>query len=87
MLDEVRREAAHRLVTATDVPFAQVAAMVGLSAQSGLTRAVRRWFDTTPTALRRAQITPHRRPSATEHEHSASADQGRRDHPTARPAG
>jgi AraC-like DNA-binding protein len=52
VLDEVRRDAAHRLITTTDLPFAQVAAMVGLAAQSGLTRAVRRWFGTTPTRLR-----------------------------------
>jgi len=54
ILDDVRRDAAHRFITATDVPFAQVAAMVGLAAQSGLTRATRRWFGSTPTALRRA---------------------------------
>lgn len=53
ILDEVRRAAAHRLITTTDLPFAQVTAMLGLAAQSALTRAVRRWFDTTPTALRR----------------------------------
>ncbi|GAA2895010.1 AraC family transcriptional regulator [Pseudonocardia halophobica] len=52
VLDEVRRDAAHRLITTTDLPFAQVTAMLGLAAQSGLTRAVRRWFGTTPTRLR-----------------------------------
>jgi AraC-like DNA-binding protein len=53
VLDEVRRDAAQRLITETDLPFAQVTAMLGLGAQSALTRASRRWFGATPTALRR----------------------------------
>ncbi|MCE3550249.1 AraC family transcriptional regulator [Pseudonocardia sp. RS11V-5] len=56
VLDEVRRDAAHRLITTTDLPFAQVTAMLGLAAQSGLTRAVRRWFGTTPTRLRAGRV-------------------------------
>jgi AraC-like DNA-binding protein len=56
VLDEVRRDAAHRLITTTDLPFAQVAAMLGLAAQSGLTRAVRRWFGATPTRLRAGRV-------------------------------
>jgi AraC-like DNA-binding protein len=52
ILDRVRRETAHRLITSTDVPFTQVTAMVGLTEQSALSRAVRRWFGTTPRALR-----------------------------------
>jgi AraC-like DNA-binding protein len=52
ILDDVRRETAYRLITTTDLPFAQVTAMLGLGAQSALTRAVRRWFGRTPTTLR-----------------------------------
>ncbi|MET3423832.1 AraC-like DNA-binding protein [Actinoplanes tereljensis] len=53
ILDEVRRERAHRLITTTDLPFTQVTAMVGLTEQSALSRAVRRWFGTSPRDLRR----------------------------------
>ncbi|MBW0101118.1 AraC family transcriptional regulator [Pseudonocardia sp. KRD291] len=54
VLDEVRREAAHRLITRSDLPFSQVTAMIGLAEQSALTRASRRWFGDTPRAVRRA---------------------------------
>jgi len=53
ILDTVRRQTAYRLITSTDVPFSQVTAMVGLTEQSALSRAVRRWFDTSPRELRR----------------------------------
>lgn len=53
LLDDVRRQTAERLVTRTDLPFSQVAAMLGFAEQSALTRAVRRWTGTTPSALRR----------------------------------
>jgi AraC-like DNA-binding protein len=53
LLDAVRRQAAHRLITETDMPFSQVTAMVGLAEQSALSRAVRRWFGTSPRELRR----------------------------------
>jgi AraC-like DNA-binding protein len=52
ILDEVRRAAAFRLITTTDLSFGQVTAMVGLAEQSALTRAVRRWFGLTPRRLR-----------------------------------
>jgi AraC-like DNA-binding protein len=54
ILDDVRRQAAFHLVSATDLPFAQVTAMVGLTEQSALTRAVRRWYRMSPRELRRA---------------------------------
>jgi AraC-like DNA-binding protein len=54
ILDDVRRETAHRLITTTDLPFTQVTAMVGMTEQSALSRAVRRWFGTSPRSLRRA---------------------------------
>ncbi|WP_199516817.1 AraC family transcriptional regulator [Nucisporomicrobium flavum] len=52
ILDDVRRAAAYRLVTQTDLPFTQVTAMVGLTEQSALSRAVRRWYGVTPRQLR-----------------------------------
>ena len=53
ILDDVRRTAATHLITGTDLPFVQVAALVGLSEQSALSRAVRRWWGTSPRELRR----------------------------------
>jgi AraC-like DNA-binding protein len=53
ILDSVRRNAAHRLIIGTDIPFTQITAMVGLTEQSALTRAVRRWFGVSPRDLRR----------------------------------
>lgn len=58
VLDDVRRVAALRHITTTDLPFVQIATMVGFSAQSTLTRAVRRWTGTSPRALRRSQTAP-----------------------------
>lgn len=52
ILDEVRREAALRLITETDLPLAQVTALVGLTEQSALSRAGRRWFGRSPRELR-----------------------------------
>lgn len=52
ILDDVRRDAAHRYVTTTALPLAQVAALVGLEEQSSLSRAVRRWFGVDPRTLR-----------------------------------
>jgi AraC-like DNA-binding protein len=56
LLDDVRRATAHRLITTTDIPFAQITAMVGLTEQSALTRAVRRWHGRSPRDLRRAAL-------------------------------
>ncbi|WP_416979730.1 AraC family transcriptional regulator [Streptomyces sp. T028] len=53
ILDDVRKNAAHRLLTGTDMPFSQVASLVELAGQAALTRAVRRWFGRTPTRVRR----------------------------------
>ncbi|MZD08869.1 helix-turn-helix domain-containing protein [Streptomyces sp. SID5785] len=54
VLDEVRRDAAHRYLTTTRLPLGQVAALVGFTEQSTLSHCVRRWFGTSPRALRRA---------------------------------
>jgi AraC-like DNA-binding protein len=53
ILDDVRRDAALRLITETDLPLAQVTALVGLTEQSALSRAGRRWFGQAPRELRR----------------------------------
>ncbi|MBG6183180.1 AraC-like DNA-binding protein [Arthrobacter sp. CAN_A214] len=52
LLDDARRESALRLITRTDLPFVQIAALVGLSEQSALTRCARRWFGATPRTVR-----------------------------------
>ncbi|AGL17638.1 putative transcriptional regulator [Actinoplanes sp. N902-109] len=52
LLDEVRRTAAHRLITGTELPLTQITAMVGLTEQSALSRAVRRWYGMSPRRLR-----------------------------------
>ncbi|QFZ18197.1 AraC family transcriptional regulator [Saccharothrix syringae] len=53
VLDEVRREAAERYLTTTRMPMSQVAGLLGLSEQSALSRCCRRWWGTTPSAVRR----------------------------------
>jgi AraC-like DNA-binding protein len=56
LLDDVRREAAHRYITGTTLPYAQVAALVGFAEHSTLTHAVRRWFGTSPRRLRASAV-------------------------------
>jgi AraC-like DNA-binding protein len=51
--DEVLREAALRYLTASRMPLAQVAGILGLSEQSALTRVCRRWFGAPPSVVRR----------------------------------
>lgn len=53
LMDDVRRGIAYRLITGTDMPVAQIAAMAGFAEQSALTRAVRRWYGVSPRILRR----------------------------------
>ncbi len=52
LLDDARRDAAHRLLTRTDLPLQQIAGLVGLSEQSALTRCAHRWYGRTPSSLR-----------------------------------
>ncbi|GEP40430.1 HTH-type transcriptional regulator VirS [Nocardioides psychrotolerans] len=56
ILDAVRASAARRYLVTTDLPLSQVAGLIGLSEQSALTRASRRWWDQTPRAVRRAGV-------------------------------
>lgn len=58
LLDEVRRDAAHRWLTTTDLPVAQVALMVGFAEQSSLSHACRRWFGASPRAVRGLRSRP-----------------------------
>jgi AraC-like DNA-binding protein len=53
ILDDVRKNTAHRLLTSSDMPLPQVASLVELAGQAVLTRAARRWFGRTPTQVRR----------------------------------
>ncbi len=53
VLDDVRRQLARHYLTTTDMPFSQVAGLVGLSEQSALSRSCRRWWDSTPSTVRR----------------------------------
>lgn len=52
VLDDVRRDAAHRHITTSTLPLSQIAALVGLAEQSTLSHAVRRWFGVSPRQLR-----------------------------------
>lgn len=52
LVGRVRREQARKLITTTDLSFTRIAVQVGLREQSSLTRAVRRWFGTSPSDLR-----------------------------------
>lgn len=53
VLDDVRRTEAERYLTTTDAPMGQIAGLLGLSEQSALTRACRRWFNASPREVRR----------------------------------
>ncbi|WP_109523441.1 MULTISPECIES: AraC family transcriptional regulator [Nocardia] len=53
ILDDVRRHEARRYLVTTDMPMSQIASLIGLSEQATFTRSARRWWDTTPTAVRR----------------------------------
>lgn len=50
--DEVRMQTALRYLSETRIPVAQIASLVGLSEQSALTRACRRWYNMSPLELR-----------------------------------
>ena len=52
LVDEVRREEAERYLRETEMPLGQLAGVLGLSEQSALTRACRRWFGMPPSQVR-----------------------------------
>ena len=53
VVDDLRRDRAHRFITTTDLSFIQIADLVGFTEQSSLSHAVRRWFGVSPGELRR----------------------------------
>lgn len=60
LVDDVRRHEAERYLQETDMPLGQLAGVLGLSEQSALTRACRRWFGATPSEVRRRARTAPR---------------------------
>jgi AraC-like DNA-binding protein len=52
LIEEVRRDAAHRYLTETTLPITQIAAMLGFGEPAVLTRSCRRWFGCPPRELR-----------------------------------
>lgn len=51
--DTAMQDAALRYLGSTRLPLSQVSALLGLSEQSALTRACKRWFGQTPSSMRR----------------------------------
>lgn len=56
ILDDLRKATARRYLTATAMPMSQVAALLGLSEQSALSRCCRRWWGRTPSEVRQAGL-------------------------------
>lgn len=52
LVDGTRRDLAHRLLTGTDLPVAQVSRQLGYAEHSVFTRACKRWFEVAPTEHR-----------------------------------
>ncbi|MEZ0578061.1 AraC family transcriptional regulator [Nocardioides sp. MH1] len=53
LVDQVRRDEAERYLRDTTMPLGQLSGMLGLSEQSALSRACRRWFGASPSQVRR----------------------------------
>lgn len=58
--DEIRRNLALRYLLCTELPLTDVAAKLGYADPAVLTRSCRRWFDATPSAIRRGSTVPER---------------------------
>ena len=58
IVDEVRQAQTLNLITTTGLSFSQIATRVGMREQSSLARAVRRWFNTSPSRLRSESTRP-----------------------------
>lgn len=52
IVDDERRDKALRLLMGTELPFGQIAFMIGMNEQASFTRAARRWWDATPSQVR-----------------------------------
>jgi AraC-like DNA-binding protein len=59
IVDEVRRDQTLKLITTTHLSFSQISTRVGMREQSSLARAVRRWFNTSPSRLRGETAASH----------------------------
>lgn len=57
LVDQTRRDTAHRLLLDTDMSLNQLCRQLGYAEQSVLTRSCKRWFNATPTAYRTATDT------------------------------
>lgn len=53
LVDDVRRQAAHELITATELPLAEISYRLGFNAPESFTRAFRRWTGRSPAAYRK----------------------------------
>lgn len=53
LVDSVRRDESERYLRDTDMPFVQLSGLLGFSEQSAFSRACRRWFDASPSQVRR----------------------------------
>lgn len=60
LVDQTRRDTAQRLLLDTALSLDQLCRQLGYAEQSVLTRACKRWFNTTPTAYR--NTVGHRQP-------------------------
>lgn len=54
VLDGVRRARARAYLTTTDMPVSQISSLLGFAEQAVFTRCARRWWDQTPTQMRRS---------------------------------
>ncbi|MNR31538.1 HTH-type transcriptional regulator VirS [compost metagenome] len=50
--DNLRKDLAIYYITQTTIPFYQLTSLLGFPEQSALSRAIKRWYDLTPTELR-----------------------------------
>lgn len=64
ILDDVRHDIAHRHITSSDLPFTEIAALVGFAEQSRLSHAVRRWTGMSPRELRTSAVRQQHPPAA-----------------------
>lgn len=53
LVDQVRRDEAERYLRDTDMPLGQLSGVLGFSEQSVLSRACRRWFNASPSRVRK----------------------------------
>ncbi len=56
--DDVRKELAMRYLSETNLPLGQITMLLGLPAQSALSRACRQWYGVAPSTLRKQKRAP-----------------------------